>query len=517
MKSIKYSFLVLLFIFSSCSGFLDETPDDRTTVDSQKKLRKLLVSAYCESYSALLTELSSDNILDEGEANTNGGRVYEDMTYWRDIKQSQNDDPESFWSASYSAISNANLAIDVCNTSLKNAKAEKAEALMARAFAHFMLVNVFSKHYNPATADSDLGIVYMEKSETVLDPKYKRESVASVYKKIERDIEEALPNISDDIYEQPKFHFNKNAAYAFATRFYLYYGKWEKAVKCANKVLNSGALVNWGYIGSLPNKHKIRAEEYYKQKGSLLLLSDVTNMRVYFNPFYTGARYNHIIDLSDRETMGAPMPWGILSYDSSYKTKPFVINSNSNFRKVSFPAYSILFEETDPVQGIGFFRSIHIPFTVDDVLLMRAEANIHLQKYNQALSDINKWTSNYFKGNTTVDLAKVQEFYNKIEYSSTSDFDKLTQKKKLNPLGFIIKDQEQENMLHFVLQCRRILNIHNGKRWFDVKRYGIEVARFQKQKNEKYELQDVLKVGDNRRALQLPLAVISAGLEANPR
>ena len=38
---------------------------------------------------------------------------------------------------------------------------------------YFVLVNVFCQHYDPAHPD-DLGIPYMEKAETELDPKYER-------------------------------------------------------------------------------------------------------------------------------------------------------------------------------------------------------------------------------------------------------------------------------------------------------------------------------------------------------
>ena len=77
----------------------------------------------------------------------------------------------------------------------------------------------------------------MEKAETELDPKYERGTVAEVYAKIEKDIEEGLPLINDVIYSVPKYHFNKRAANAFAARFYLYYQKWDEAVKYATVAL----------------------------------------------------------------------------------------------------------------------------------------------------------------------------------------------------------------------------------------------------------------------------------------
>lgn len=39
---------------------------------------------------------------------------------------------------------------------------QKGEALLTRAYHHFMLVNVFCKHYSEQTSATDLGIPYME-------------------------------------------------------------------------------------------------------------------------------------------------------------------------------------------------------------------------------------------------------------------------------------------------------------------------------------------------------------------
>jgi hypothetical protein len=54
--------------------------------------------------------------------------------------------------------------------------------------------------------------------------------------------------------------------------------------------------------------------------------------------------------------------------------------------------------------------------------------------------------------------------------------------------------------------------MHDGGRWYDLKRYGIEIAH-----NREGEADDVILKDDPRRAIQLPQDVISAGLQANPR
>jgi hypothetical protein len=57
-----------------------------------------------------------------------------------------------------------------------------------------------------------------------------------------------------------------------------------------------------------------------------------------------------------------------------------------------------------------------------------------------------------------------------------------------------------------------------GMRWFDVKRYGIEITRRKLGTTlEVLETYDRLGKDDPRRALQLPKDVITAGLTPNPR
>lgn len=86
-----------------------------------------------------------------------------------------------------------------------------------------------------------------------------------------------------------------------------------------------------------------------------------------------------------------------------------------------------------------------------------------------------------------------------------------TVKKQLNPIIAFV-DTKQENFIHCILHLRRVETIHEGLRWFDIKRYGIEISH-----NRDGLTPDVLTKDDPRRAFQLPQDVIDAGLEANPR
>ena len=66
---MKWKIYILLLVvlsigFASCEQFLDTLPDNRTQIDTEKKINQLLVSAYPGANYAVLAELSSDNFVD---------------------------------------------------------------------------------------------------------------------------------------------------------------------------------------------------------------------------------------------------------------------------------------------------------------------------------------------------------------------------------------------------------------------------------------------------------------------
>ena len=74
-------------------------------------------------------------------------------------------------------------------------------------------------------------------------------------------------------------------------------------------------------------------------------------------------------------------------------------------------------------------------------------------------------------------------------------------------------------MLQCVLAFHRIETLHFGNRWFDIKRYGIEIPRrvLNSAGRPVAKVGTVLTKDDLRRAFQIPLLVRDAGMQANPR
>ena len=243
---MKKSIHILLVLFSgiillSCNDFLDTMPDDRAEIDTNDKVTSLLVSAYPTNSLQLIAEMSSDNTMDNGVLYTPYNREQEDAYLWKDITTTGNDAPKALWDGHYGAIASANQALDAIEElgNPASLQAQRGEALIARAYSHFALANLFCLPYNPETANSDFGLPYSEKPETEVIVEYERGTMAELYEKINADIEEGFPLINDDIYKVPKYHFNKKAASAFAARFNLFYLKFDKAVSYADIALGT--------------------------------------------------------------------------------------------------------------------------------------------------------------------------------------------------------------------------------------------------------------------------------------
>lgn len=497
-------------------------PDNRTEINTEEKVIALLASAYPQNTYIVLTEMSSDNEDDYILSFRNTARFYDQIYSWEDVTEDDNDSPEYLWNSSYRSIAAANLALESIENIGSDSQAmqqAKAEALLCRAYNHFILVNVFCHAYNGVTSATDPGIPYSIKSENTLNPEYSRGTVAEDYEYIEKDVLEALKTIGDGNYKVPKYHFNTKAAYAFAARFFLYYEKWDKAVEYATKCLGNepgSMLRDWKAMTGLLYDPDVIWNAYIQTESNsnLLLMAPYSEAGVIFGPFSSVNRYSHGAYLSATETYEADQLWGNAEYQLRVATYIGALD-----RKIQWKlAYK--FEYLDPVAGIGYAHTVYPALWSDECLLNRAEAYILLEDYDAAARDITAWINNMTTSVSNYSASQIAKFYNDMRYSSFEGTDLVwTAKKHLYPKFDIgAEGGQKEAMLQCVLSLRRIETIGQGMRWFDIKRYCIEVARRRMSAaGSVLRVTDVLTKDDSRRALQLPLKVISAGLPANVR
>ena len=521
-----FAVAVLSLGFSACSDFLDEQPDNRTMLDSEDKIVGMLVSAYCENGYIRTTELSSDNVDQCALKNPDYDLGDEELYNWETVTDSSNEYPDDVWQGCYNAIASANMVLQAIDNmggpTTDKLKAARGEALVCRAYAHFILVNIFCQAYNPRYAEEDLGIPYMDTVETDLMVKYDRGTVANVYDRIDQDLVEGLPLVNDVIYTTPKFHFNRKAAHAFAARFYLFYQKWDRAIECANAVLGSSPesmLRDMAYMATLDiqsadRKNLLRTLEYVNPERpcNLLLQTAYSELGVMFGPYSAHTGFNHGNWLNTTETFRAPAPWGS---SFTYYVNPYTFN-DADMDKAFAWRLPYKFEYSDPVNLIGFAHTVYPAFTAEETLLVRAEAYIMKKLYQPALDDMNMWVSVYVRsGASELTEASISNWVKRVGMYTPAN---PTPVKEIKSPAFPLEPGTQTNMCYALLHMRRVETVHMGLRWFDTKRYGITIFRRKLAVYNKLgTVTGALNARDPRCALQLPPDVLSAGMTPNPR
>ncbi|MCD8184448.1 MAG: RagB/SusD family nutrient uptake outer membrane protein [Bacteroides sp.] len=442
MKKINliYTALGAALTLASCDDFLDTMPDNRAELNTEAKVASMLVSAYPNKSTVLMTEYGTDNVVDNGSQYTVYYRNQEETYLWKDITTETNDDPKYVWQSYYSAIASANQALEAIEDlgNPNSLASQKAEALMCRAYCHFALANVFCLPYNPETANKDMGIPYSEKPETQVVVNYERGTMAELYEKINNDIEAALPYISDEVYSVPKYHFNKKASYAFAARFNLFYvqpdkSNYQKVIDYATQVLGSNPTsVLRNYTALLPLGRADVGNAYVqaREPANLLLIPSYSTTGRLLSGM--GVRYNSSKGVISNETYWATGPWG--SYISGkdnyliYSNKLYVNGAPNGV----FPKLEEFWEATDKTGNSGFAHTVNVVFTTDETLLCRAEAYVFQEKYDEAAADLNTWQSSHCRSTLadrgplqTLTRARINSFFGDLPYAVIPPWQKM--------------------------------------------------------------------------------------------
>ncbi|MBF7093060.1 RagB/SusD family nutrient uptake outer membrane protein [Flavobacterium sp. ALJ2] len=492
MKNIKIALaLVLLFSISSCDEFLSETPDNRTQIDTPEKISELLVNAYPIGGTYMdFAETMSDNV---GDGRFTGASPNNSQNYnWEMQDDTGVDTQSNYWDACYSAIAHANKALQAIEQLgyPTNLNPQRGEALLARAYSHFMLVTFWSKQYNPATAATDLGIPYVTEPENVLIKKYTRNTVAEVYDYIQKDIDEGLKYVTNE-YNQPKFHFNKEAGKAFASRFYLIKGNWAKVIELTEGLGSKPAGKIRDYIANTSLGPELQLIDYAKEEHNTNLLI-VSSGSIY-------ARSKS----SNRYYLNKVKNVEIFGIESNIYDKDWIYSKYSvtNLRTYFVPKFQEYFKYTNITASIGFPFLATVLFTNDEFYLNRIEALIMTNRITEANTELEFFLGTRTEGyNPTTDKlteAKVVAKYPVIANEYTPFY-------AMTPL--------QTSYVKAIAETKRREFVHEGMRWFDVKRFNLEVEH-----DNLNSAINILTKDDKRRVLQIPLSASTNGIEKNPR
>jgi hypothetical protein len=481
-KITSYIGIALLFVTTGCKKFLEKNPDNRASLNTPEQVSQLLGTAYPQANYMAFTESISDNVGDKGAGTLDRTNI--DPYFFQDVSANEQDSPEYYWDACYTAIAAANQALEtIGNASDTSAyRAQKGEALLCRAYAHFMLVTLFSKVYDPNTAASDMGIPYVTTPETVVFKQYDRKTVAYVYQMIEKDLTQGLPLIDDTKYTVPRYHFTKAAANAFAARFYLFKQDYAKVVTYANAVFGTSPVTSLLRPWNTTYKSMTPAEMFatYEKATEAANLLLVETQSVWARNYYT-VRYGLTSSKRD-EILGDNVTGGEWVFLYQLYTA-----GNNNYL---IPKINEYFVRSSVNANIGYPYVMVPILTAEEVLFNRAEANALLNNINAAIADLNTYAStrinNYDASAHTLTAAKLQSFY------GTSNTRAAT--------------------VQAVIDFKRAEYVQEGMRWFDLLRYKLSVTHTT---TDGQSL--MLSSTSPQRVFQLPQSVSTSGMPLNPR
>ena len=544
------SMMALGMLFASCSDNLDEQPDSRWIhIDSSDKVAKLLTSGYPSSVPAVICELMGDNLVDNNVVvpathNDAYSLFHEEAYKWEDINSystSEDDTPLEIWDKYYFGIATANHAI----AAMKEMSADPAhdpelahswgEAHIMRAYFHFVLVNVFAEAYKDETKSAeDWGIPYVTTVEEVVrvdysKPEY-RKKVSEVYALIEKDIKEGIDLIDDSKYTVPAYHSNRNAAYAFAARFYLFKRDYQNCLKYADMALGANpatSLRKWASMSA--NTINSLLNDYNDEKApcNYLLLttyslqdrmlsacryainSGAKNVKVKMAGTGDNATVN-IAATKDLLYEGGGPNWS--SRVPAFDGKIYRWGAGSEYGSWLFRVYEY-FEYTNKIAGIGYVHIIYQPFTAEETLLCRAEAKLYLGDRAGAIQDLGAWTASKM-----IDSELTQTNINN-KYKGTADDNIFVNDMHPDKMSseFKVLTGDDLNVLNCILHFRRIETMFEGMRWFDIKRYGITVKHVYRGPQDYDATCDVLEWNDPRRVIQIPYNAVDAGYPSSDR
>lgn len=343
-----------------------------------------------------------------------------------------------------------------------------------------MLVTLYAKVYDPATAASDPGVPYVTEPETEVFKQYQRNTVAFVYEMIEKDLLEGYQLIDDQIYRNaPKFHFNEKAAGAFAARFYLFKREYDKVITYASSALGSAVVESirpWNSVLTELQYFELEAEYTKATTKGNFLLQEAPSV---WGRSYPGIRYG----------LGDLIANDIFQRDNVSGTRYAYDVYGANPQVYNIPKFFEHFVREDINANTGEAYNTIPLLTGEEALLNRAEAYLMQNNQNAAIQDLNFFISQ-----------------NMDDYDASQN--KVSPSKCANYYG----TSSQVGIQRAILDFKRAFFMHEGLRWLDILRLKIPVIHTTSA-GETFELTP----DDNRRVLQLPALTKQAGLEPNPR
>jgi tetratricopeptide (TPR) repeat protein len=437
---------IIIFSFSSCKKFLEtKSVSTLSTPSTLDDLQALLDNPEL-SYSIAMMYGGTDEYYITDQDWPNQSEIDQQVYLW-----DKNFNDYTDWSLGYKVVYYANnVLLNLKTVASKGSETKKntieGTALFLRSHSFYNLTQLFAPQYDPNSASTDLGIVLRLNAD--INEKSFRSTVEASYDQIIKDLAKAvelLPESSTTIIRP-----DKATCYALLARVYLQMGKYDKAKEMADACLAiKSTLLDYNTLLPVNNFYPFPT---FKNNPEILY-------------YYQTDRPLNAYDLvakvdSNLYNSYAPddLRKDILFYDNGDNTHAFTGNYTGEY---------------------ALFNGL----AVDEVYLIRAEANIRLGNLIDGVKDLKTLLDKRWKTGT-----------------------------------FIVPSLNVEQALQFVLEERKKELYNRGIRWSDLKRLNKDSKYASKLKrvlnNQTYELIP----NDFRYTFLIPREIISiTSLPQNPR
>lgn len=257
--------LLLLGMLTSCDDFLDITPTGKVIATTADEYRALLTYEYKNfpEDRGLATLRSDEMLLDKAATNAEDYDSFFDIWAWNDDAPSAT--TVSFgWRRYYHAIYVANYILAHQHTITQGTPQTVAqlvgEAYAMRAYAHFLLANLYAEPYTHVVPSTTRGIPLQLVADINHQPK--PASLEAVYTQVLTDLEAAKGLLNVKQWDKGfNYRFSTVAVDALQARAYLTMGRWEEALAAAQRVLTvRPALENMNQASATLPNHYASAE-----------------------------------------------------------------------------------------------------------------------------------------------------------------------------------------------------------------------------------------------------------------
>ncbi|MBO7198363.1 MAG: RagB/SusD family nutrient uptake outer membrane protein [Tidjanibacter sp.] len=415
MNKIKY-FAVVLATLVATTSCLDKLPASAIPADEAMQsfddasqtvtgiYSMMKSSALWSGHITLLPDIQTDLVYAvDGYSNTYG-------QHWLWNIRSTNSEVEAVYASLYSIISNCNfyleriddiIAKQVDDNNITILEQYTGEVYTIRALCYSELIKFFCNAYDPATADTELGVV-LRKTYSKEEPSV-RATLKESYEFVVADLEMA-ENILDSQYDIYSSYYMTNAvAHALHARVALYMQDWDAAIQHASAVIDHE---NGMYSLSAANVLYTNEMTFFDYMWNNDLATE-TIWQVGFTPTsYGGALGQVFLNFTTDYTYYypdyVPAQWALDLYGSGDMrlNSYFATLSTGYDHALTWPLLVKYYGNQSFISNYIYHVSMPKPFRLAEQYLIRAEAYCRKSTpdFSKATADMNTLRASRFSG-----------------------------------------------------------------------------------------------------------------------